>query len=172
MNDIQRAQKKRYRARLQARHPNFYGHPLYGVWMGMLDRCTRPQSPKYPRYGGRGIRVCDRWLHSFQDFTADVGDRPPGLTLDRIDNNGHYEPGNVRWATRVAQIINSTNHVKPRLIEFAGEALYVRQWARKLNIPDSTLSARLCAGWGVEKALTQPINTSFRSLKRQALDTK
>ena len=80
--------------------------PLYNVWNGMRQRCHNPNQPHYPRYGGRGISVCDRWL-KFENFLADMGEPPgPGYSLDRIDNDGNYEPGNVRWATKAEQRAN------------------------------------------------------------------
>src|SRR5262245_17598928 len=75
----------------------------YRCWESMLQRCFNPRNPWYSFYGGRGITVCERWL-IFENFYADVGDPPPGLSLDRIDNNGNYEPSNCRWATSAVQV--------------------------------------------------------------------
>ncbi len=80
-------------------------HPLYDTWKAIFQRCTNRRSRDYRNYGGRGIRVCERW-RSFENFLADVGPRPPGLTLDRIDNDGDYAPDNCRWATRQVQRCN------------------------------------------------------------------
>jgi hypothetical protein len=92
--------------------------PTYSSWTNMKNRCLNPNHAAYPLYAGRGIRICERWLHSFDNFLADMGERPPGKTLDRVNNDGHYEQGNCRWATWVEQIRNRT-HFKPR-IDFTG----------------------------------------------------
>lgn len=76
--------------------------PTYASWCAMIQRCTNPNRPSYRQYGGRGITFCERWK-SFEIFFADMGERPPNTTLDRLDNDAGYEPGNCRWATRSQQ---------------------------------------------------------------------
>lgn len=130
--------------------------PEYAVWANMLQRCTNPKNRSYKRYGGRGIKVCDRWL-KFENFYADIPRRPsPIHSLDRYpDNNGDYEPGNVRWATDSEQAHNKTNNVN---LTYLGETHCLTEWARILGIPLPTLHNRLRVGWSVEETLGTPSN--------------
>ena len=106
----------------------------------MRYRCQKPSHGKYRIYGARGIKVCKQWCllggEGFRNFVADVGTRPPGKTLDRIDNNGNYEPGNVRWATAKEQKINSRCIV---MVTIANKTQCFTDWARELNRHQSTL---------------------------------
>lgn len=87
--------------------------PTYISWLGMRSRCLNSNSPKWPNYGGRGITICERWKHSFENFLADMGERPQGKTLDRLSPDGHYEPENCRWATPKEQAETRRPRSKP-----------------------------------------------------------
>lgn len=113
----------------------------YWAWQSMKRRCLNPKNRYYCNYGGRGIKVCDRWIHSFENFFADVGPKPsPKHTIDRKNNDGNYEPGNVRWATRLEQMANTR---RSRMITHGGKTLSLSQWSRELGIPCSRLAFRL-----------------------------
>jgi hypothetical protein len=126
----------------------------YNVWAMMIQRCTNQKNKSWDDYGGRGISVCDRWLHDFAAFAADMGERPSGMTLDRINNDGNYEPSNCRWATGATQRRNA-RFVRP--LTFNGRTMLISDWAAELGITVSSLGGRLDrSGWSVEKALTTP----------------
>ena len=119
----------------------------------MHTRCYCKKSPNYKRYGGRGIKVCERW-HSFELFTVDMGDRPEGMTLDRIDNDGDYTPENCRWATLKEQQRNTrTNHY----ISYEGRTECLVTWAEEYDIKQTTLRLRLKRGWDIGRALNTPV---------------
>ncbi len=120
-----------------------YKSPEYRVWQAMLDRCRRPNSTVFKHYGGRGISVCDRWVTSFQHFWDDMGPCPVKHQLDRINNDGNYEPGNCRWATKEQNIANRRN---TRLMELEGESLPCAEVARRTGIPYYTIRRRALNG--------------------------
>ena len=128
---------------------------LYNVWNTMKARCYNKNNGKYPSYGGRGITVCQEWLHDFTVFYdwAISNGYKRGLSIDRIDVNGDYEPTNCRWADRIVQANNTRTN---RMIEFNGEKHTVAEWSRITGITASALYHRLWRGWSVEDALTRP----------------
>lgn len=137
---------------------NTKAHPLYWIWHGMKKRCHSPRDPSYPNYGGRGIRVCESWRTSFLQFVADVGTRPSAAhSIERIDNDRGYEPGNVRWATVLEQ---SRNRRTNRILHHDGKSMCVADWATELGMSRWVLKARVKTGWSTERALTQPVRTS------------
>lgn len=124
--------------------------PTYITWDGMKQRCLNPNNKKYLLYGGRGITICDDW-NIFDLFLRDMGERPLGKTIDRIDSDGNYEPGNCRWATPSEQNYNK----KPKLISFNGRSLTLGEWAESLNLSKSAICRRLKQGWTLDEALTK-----------------
>lgn len=126
----------------------------YGVWRQMRKRCTSSSCHDWKYYGGKGIRICDRWK-SFDNFFADMGERPsPRHTLDRIDSNGHYEPANCRWATPVEQ---SNNRSCTVFLEHNGERLPIGEWSKRSGVPADTMWHRVKAGWSAEDAIAKPV---------------
>ena len=126
--------------------------PEYDSWRGMIARCRNPKSSGWEIYGGRGITVCEEWQQSFVAFLQHMGPRPSGSSLERIDSNGNYEPGNVRWATPPEQMRNTS---RTRLITFAGKTQCIADWASELGMSHAKLTHRLNRGWSVEEAMSQ-----------------
>jgi hypothetical protein len=115
----------------------------------MIQRCLNPNNPKFARYGGRGITVCERW-RLFREFLNDMGERPAGTTIDRIDVHGNYEPSNCRWANATQQARNTTRN---RFVEVAGEIVCVSELSEKTEINARTIRSRLRAGYAIDKVL-------------------
>lgn len=124
----------------------------YNSWTNMKYRCYNPNNPSYDKYGGRGIKVCDRWLgrQGFVNFYKDMGTRPHNTTLDRINNNGDYEPNNCRWADRKTQ---QNNHRRCREFTVNNITLNVTQWSELTGINKNTLTKRLNKGWTPARAV-------------------
>lgn len=126
---------------------------IWNLYRSMMDRCYLKTSHAYPRYGGRGIQVCERW-HSFENFYADMGDKPKGMSLERVDNDGPYSPENVRWASCKDQANNRRSNV---ILQFQGKSQTMQQWCDELGLKIQTVWARLNRGWSVDRALTEEV---------------
>ncbi len=144
------------------------------VWKTMINRCHSPKTKSYPRYGGRGISVCDRWRgeSGYKNFLEDMGKRPtPDHSIERDDNNGNYEPANCRWATREEQASNKSNN---RQIVYQGRTQTMAAWAREFGMKYSTLFQRIVQfGWDVERAMSERVSpmdfSSHQSLVDEAV---
>jgi hypothetical protein len=125
--------------------------PEYKSWQSMRLRCKSESSSNYESYGGRGIRICERWLESFENFYEDMGPRPSiAHSLDRIDVNGDYTPENCRWATRTEQNRNTRANV---LVEYMGRSMCIAELANATGVPYNTMYSRIKNGWSVERAV-------------------
>lgn len=142
---------------------------IYGIWCNMINRCTNPNVPHYESYGGRGIAVCERWLNSFENFLEDMGEPPPGVTLDRLDNNGNYSKENCEWRTPVDQARNRRSNL---FLTFNGLTLTVAEWAIRTGIGRRTIEQRHHLGWSDERTLTAPVNKALRRTETQEFDTE
>lgn len=123
----------------------------YRIYRDMLRRCNNPNYREFHLYGGRGIKVCERWS-TFENFLADMGERPPGMSLERDRVNEGYGPDNCRWATDFEQANNKRNNV---FLEYQGKRLSIAQWSRETGIKAATLYFRHSSGWPPERTLTQ-----------------
>lgn len=130
-------------------------HALYNTWADMINRCYKPNSKGYPSYGARGVRVCGEWLNDpskFIEWVMALGWKP-GLTVDRINSDGNYDPSNVRVADRITQANNTSRNI---YLEVNGERRTVAEWAKIKGLPYGTLVSRLQRGWEVGRALHTP----------------
>lgn len=137
-------------------------HRLYPCWLSMVRRCSDPACKSFPHYGGRGISVCARWAAP-GPFISDMGPTyVEGLSIERTDVNGNYEPGNCRWATNDEQQRNRRNN---HLLEVNGETKTLSEWAREVGLDRASILARLAKGWSVEAALTEPRRDRYGNLR-------
>lgn len=127
--------------------------PVYSVWASMRNRCLNENDKHFHLYGGRGVTVCERW-NDFRNFIADMGERPEGGELERINNDKGYSPNNCKWATRAEQLRNRSI---TRFIEWDGRVQTLQEWAAEIGINHRTLRARLRNGWSVRKAFARPV---------------
>lgn len=131
------------------------GTKLHKIWRSMISRCENPKSPSYKYYGAKGIAVCSSWRKSFEAFATDMHGFRLGLSIDRIDSSGNYEPGNCRWATPTEQARNQKNNV---LVEFNGRSMSMAEAAEIANLPYSAVSQRIRKlKWTTERALSTPV---------------
>ena len=131
------------------------GTPGYISWASMKNRCYNTNTPCYCHYGGRGITVCDEWRNSYETFIKDMGPRPSTKhSIERVDNDGDYEPGNCYWATWAEQARNKRT---TRMLTFKGATKPLATWAEQFGIPYTALAERIQKRWTTERALTQPV---------------
>ncbi len=129
----------------------------YRIWLNMKYRCNNPNASNYFGYGGRGIKVCPRWMESFENFWEDMGERPTKKhSIHRINNDGNYEPSNCKWATKKEQARDKRDS---RMIPYKGQIKCLAQWADEFNLPYSVVITRIDhMGWDIHRALTEPVN--------------
>lgn len=136
--------------------------PTYRSWAAMKTRCGNPKAKDYAYYGGRGIRVCDRWK-SFENFLADMGERPEGCTIERKNTDGAYESENCTWALQLVQVNNSSHN---HMLAAFGRTQSIADWSRQMRIPRSALAVRIARGWPAEEALTSPVRPGLARTRR------
>lgn len=153
-------------ARLRATTHGKTRTPEHRSWVSMNSRCNNKNHHAYPEYGGRGVRVCEKWK-SFETFLADMGPRPtPDHTLDRMNNDGNYEPENCRWATKLEQRLNRRE--PGRIVEIDGIRRRLMEWSRICGIPFDVIHKRLGAGWDPKRAITQPRRITAASYRSKS----
>lgn len=129
----------------------------FRAWSSMKERCLNAKHKYYYRYGGRGVTICARWINSFENFLEDVGPSPKGVhraSLDRVDNNGNYEPGNCRWTDTVTQCRNRSSN---RLLTYNGQTKCLSEWGIISGKGENAIRSRLLMGWSIDRAMETPL---------------
>lgn len=153
MGEANRAAKKTRAEEAKKARVCKSSHPLWSTWKKMLSRCYDPTHDSWKYYGHRGISVCDRWVKDFWAFVEDMGDRPSGCSLDRIDADGNYEPQNCRWATKLEQYSHVRNTPPIRIASLRGKTAAVSDWCRVLGVSRNTVHKKMQKGDSAELAL-------------------
>jgi hypothetical protein len=137
---------------------------LFRIWRGMINRCKYKSLDRYEKYGGRGIKVCERWATSFENFMSDTAPYPGvPYQIDRIDNDGNYEPSNCRWVLPKDNCRNRSNAVS---ITWQGKTKPLMEWAEMAVVGNRTFRSRIRLGWDIQRALTEPLHDEFSNKKR------
>ena len=140
-------------------HHGLIHHPIYDTWRRMRQRCNTTSHASFNNYGGRGIKVCERW-NNFANFLSDMGEKPtPKHTLERIDNDLGYSPENCTWATWREQNNNTRFN---KILSYNGKSLTITQWARRMGMKPNTLVYRIRLGWSVEDSINRPVGKYVR----------
>jgi len=138
-------------------------HKLFKTWKGARDRCHNESDPSYKNYGKRGVKMFSQWIQSPKEFInwveQNLGEKPKGATLDRCDNGRGYEPGNIRWASTMEQVLNRRSTVN---INHNGITMSQAHWCDALNFPRCTIAQRIRRGWDIKKALDTPLRVKRR----------
>lgn len=132
-------------------------HRLYAIWSGMHNRCYNGNNPEYPRYGGRGVQVCDRWFE-LENFVEDMGVPNGRMSIDRIDNNGNYCPENCKWSTAEEQARNRRSN---KVLDYLGKSQTMIEWCEELNLDYNSVQLRIQRSWSVERALNTPTEKPY-----------
>lgn len=160
---LQRERSSANMRRVAFRHGKA-GTPEWNAWMSMFSRCYDPNNKRYSRYGGRGIKVCERWNGSFENFLSDMGPRPSNKhTLDRLDNDGNYEPGNCGWRTKTQQ--NNNRGSYNVRIQVGDRDLTLAEWSRETGVSEACMTYRRSIGWTPEQIVglaVKPAHGNYR----------
>ena len=154
--------KKKELAQLINKTHGLTDSPEYKTWCGIKRRCLNKNDKAYPRYGGRGIRICEQWKDSFETFYADIGPRPSDAhSIERLNPNGDYEPGNCIWLLLAEQNFNRRDTI---YLVVDGVRTSLTELSKESDVPYPTIQARIARGWDHKRAVTEPVKTKYRHL--------